>query len=99
FFLLQEYHKKEEGTTDDIIGRLLSAMLVAQKLNKDNRPIYGSYVISGRLWFFVVLEGKEYSISSGHIDSNDDIFEVYGILYNVRKIIKERLIEQQESDE
>lgn len=90
FFFIHEY-KKEKGTADDVIGQLLSAMLVAQKLNTKDNPIYGCYVI-GRLWFFVVLMGKEYAITSGHIASNDDIFTIYGMLVNMKKIIKEKLL-------
>ncbi|MFK7982038.1 MAG: hypothetical protein AB8G86_18810 [Saprospiraceae bacterium] len=66
-------------------------MLVAQKLNNNDKPIYGSYVI-GRLWFFVVLVGKEYAITSGHIVSNDDIFTIYGMLVNMKKIVKDKLL-------
>jgi len=90
FFFIHEY-KKEKGTADDVIGQLLSAMLVAQKLNAKDNPIYGCYVI-GRLWFFVVLSGKEYAITSGHIASNDDIFTIYGMLVNMKQIIKEKLL-------
>jgi len=90
FFFLHEY-KKEKGTADDPIGQLLSAMLVAQKLNSKENPVYGCYVV-GRFWFFVVLIGKEYSITSGHIASNDDIFTIYGMLVNMKKIIKEKLL-------
>ncbi|MEM9847971.1 MAG: hypothetical protein AAF847_08775 [Bacteroidota bacterium] len=89
FFFIHEY-KKEKGTADDVIAQLLSAMLVAQELNEDEQSLYGCYVI-GRLWFFVVLEGKTYSISSGHIASNDDIFAIYGMLMNVKKIINDKL--------
>ncbi len=90
FFFVHEY-KKEKGTADDVIGQLLSAMLVAQKLNNNDKPIYGSYVI-GRFWFFVVITGKEYAITSGHIASNDDIFTIYRMLVNMKKIIKEKLL-------
>ena len=90
FFFIQEY-KKEKGTADDVIGQLLSAMLVAQKLNSNGKPIYGCYVV-GRFWFFVVLIGKEYAITSGHIASNTDIFTIYGMLVNMKKIIKEKLL-------
>ena len=90
FFFIHEY-KKEKGSTDDVIGQLLSAMLVAQQLNKKDQPIYGCYVI-GRFWFFVVLTGKEYAISSGHVASNNDLFSIYGMLLNMKKIIKEKLL-------
>ena len=90
FFFLHEY-KREKGTADDPIGQLLSAMLVAQKLNANENPLYGCYVV-GRFWFFVVLTGKKYAITSGHIASNDDIFTIYGMLVNMKKIIKDKLL-------
>lgn len=91
FFFIHEY-KREKGTADDVIARVLSAMLVAQELNEKEQPIYGCYVMR-RFWFFLVLTGKEYAISSGHIASNDDIFAIYGMLINMKRIIKEQLLD------
>jgi len=61
-------------------------MVAAQKLNNDNQPLYGCYVM-GRLWFFVVLEGIEYSTSLAFDATKDDIKEIFGILQNTKGLI------------
>jgi hypothetical protein len=48
-------------------------MVAAQVQNKDNEVLYGCYV-SGRNWFFVVMEGKNYVVSNAFNATNDDIF-------------------------
>ena len=91
YFFLHEY-KKEKGTADDVLAQLLSAMLVAQERNDNGKPIYGCYMI-GRLWHFVVLNKKEYSISQGNIASTTQgITEIYTALVNMKKIIETELI-------
>lgn len=91
YFFLHEY-KKEKGTPDDVLAQLLSAMLVAQQLNGNGKPVYGCYLI-GRLWHFVVLNGKEYSISQGNIASTTQgITEIYTTLVNMKTIIETELI-------
>jgi hypothetical protein len=61
FFAINEY-KKETDPDGDPNGQCLAAMLVAQKLNNNDLPIYGC-VIVGRVWRFVVLEDKNYAFS------------------------------------
>lgn len=90
YFFIHEY-KKEKGTADDPLGQLLGGMLVAQKLNDNGKPLYGCYLI-GRYWHFVVLDNREFAVTSGHVGSNDDIFEIYGMLVKIKTIIKEQLL-------
>ena len=54
-------------------------MVAAQKLNKDNKPIYGIYV-NGRNWFIVVLEGQNYATSLAYDATSDDIFSLFAVL-------------------
>jgi hypothetical protein len=71
FFFLNEYKAQRKVVTDPQ-GQLLSAMLAAQAKNNGlNLPIYGMYNI-GQLWFFVVLAGKEYSVSKA-FDAADPV--------------------------
>jgi hypothetical protein len=72
FFFLHEY-KQENRRDNDPLGQLLIAMVAAQVQNKDNEVLYGCYV-SGRNWFFVVMEGKNYVVSNAFNATNDDIF-------------------------
>ena len=89
FFCLSEY-KREKDPDGDPAGQVLIAMLVAQHQNSDGLPIYGCYVI-GRLWVFVVLQGKEYAFSNGFSVDNGGIYLIFNILKGLKMIIEKRL--------
>ncbi len=55
FFCLHEYKPHRHKVTDPW-GQVLVEMVAAQKLNQDDKPVYGAYVM-GRNWYFVVLQG------------------------------------------
>ena len=77
YYLLHEY-KPERTTVMDPQGQLLIAMLAARPANEEaglTQPVYGSYVI-GRLWFFVILNGREYTISRAYDCTLPDGVEV-----------------------
>lgn len=61
YFFLQEF-KKGKGEKNDPEAQMLTAMLIAQHLNNDNQPIYGSFVV-GSEWRFATLIDKNYCIS------------------------------------
>ena len=82
FFCLNEY-KRQTDPNGDPRGQTLIAMLVAQNLNADNKPIFGCYVI-GRSWYFVVLQDKHYTISNVYTATDDDIFDIFRILKGLR---------------
>ncbi len=91
YFFFHEY-KKEKGSADDPIGQLLAAMMVGQKLNDNQKPVYGAYVV-GRNWFFVVLEGKNYCISNNFsVTQKDELEGIYRNLVGIKGIIEEELI-------
>jgi hypothetical protein len=77
-FFLHEY-KPEKNRDNDPLGQLLITMVASQKLNQDDKPIYGIY-INGRNWFIVVLEGKEYATSNPYVVTSEDIFDLFAIL-------------------
>ena len=88
YFAFQEY-KKELDPNGDPAGQALAAMLVGQSLNGDpSKPIYGCYV-NGRDWYFMVLLGKEYSISQDFSATTDDIFKVFATLKALKEIVTE----------
>ncbi|TAE69593.1 MAG: hypothetical protein EAZ85_12900 [Bacteroidetes bacterium] len=69
FFFLNEYKAQAKSITDPK-GQLLIAMLAAQSKNNGlNLPIYGMYNI-GQIFFFVILEGNEYTTSKA-FDATD----------------------------
>lgn len=91
FFFLHEY-KPEKGTGNDPLGQLLIAMCAAQKLNEnEDKIIYGTYIM-GRNWFFVLLKGKEYSVSRAYdATQTDDLIAMVNILEKVKKYIHQEL--------
>ena len=85
-FFLHEY-KPEKNRDNDPLGQLLIAMVAAQKLNQDNKPIYGIYV-NGRNWFIVVLEGQNYATSLAYDATSDDIFSLFAVLEFMKTIME-----------
>ena len=69
-------------------------MLVGQMLNEEENIIYGCYVV-GQLWYFMVLKGKEFTISKSYSSDDEEIFEIIKILKALRSILFKKLgIEQ-----
>jgi hypothetical protein len=91
FFFLQEY-KPEKNSGNDPLGQLLIAMIDVQILNETpQKPLYGCYNI-GRLWFFVILIGKEYSVSKAYdVTQTDDLTDIVAILKKVKVYIHQEL--------
>jgi hypothetical protein len=101
FFFLQEYKQapqppKGEDIENDPLGQLLISMLCLKHLN--NAPpsgagglLYGCYNI-GRIWFFVLLVGKEYAISRAYgATQTDGLTDMVAILKKVKVYIHEQL--------
>lgn len=85
-FAFTEY-KRQLDPDGDPAGQTLAAMLVAQRLNPTPHPIYGCY-ISGRDWFFMVLQEKHYVISTGHNALQyPELEEILRILKTLKLII------------
>ncbi len=59
YFFMQEF-KKSKGDSQDAEGQMLAAMLAAQHINNNQKPLYGAYVVGDR-WYFSILEGKNYA--------------------------------------
>ena len=89
YFAFQEY-KKMTDPDGDPAGQALAAMLVGQVLNKDGLPIYGCHVIGGD-WYFMTLEGKEYSISRDYSTLTNEIFDVFKTLKVLKNIVAQRV--------
>lgn len=94
YFCLSEYKCQIDPTMDiangDPTGQALIAMLVAQKINNNQKPIFGSYII-GRDWYFMALVDNEYAISKDYSCVADEVFDIYRILKGLRVQI-EKLI-------
>lgn len=61
-------------------------MLVAQTLNPHQHPIYGCYV-KGAVWYFLVLQDKQYMISNGYVATRDDLFDIFRVLKALKQIV------------
>ncbi len=61
YFNFHEYKSKVKKVKDPL-SQVLVAMLIAQELNKNGKPMYGCYVF-GEDWHFMVLHGKTYAIA------------------------------------
>lgn len=92
YFFLHEY-KREKKYSGDPIGQMLGGMLIGQAKNNNEKPMYGCYV-QGRYWYFSVLMGNTYSISSGFDATNEEkCLQILFILRHVNHIILTELME------
>jgi len=87
YFCFNEY-KKEKENSGDPKGQCLAAMLVAQELNNNTKPVYG-VVVKGKIWEFMVLKGKEYAISNSYKATDEEIYEIVKLLKHLKTIIDE----------
>lgn len=85
-FFIHEY-KPEKRRDNDPLGQLLIAMIACQQKNQDNKPLYGLYV-AGRLWFFVVLDGKTCAVSKSYSAEDDEIFKIFAMLLHIKDVIE-----------
>ncbi len=89
YFFLQEF-KKKRGEKNDPEGQLLTAMLIAQAQNQDNKPIYGGYLF-GSLWNFATLLDNQYCVSREfNATRKDDLLQIIFILRNIKELILNR---------
>ncbi len=89
YFFLQEF-KKGKGEKNDPEAQMLTAMLIAQHKNNDNKPVYGGYLI-GKNWVFTTLIGKNYC-TSRQFDASQkhDILQIIFNLRHLKTVILER---------
>ena len=89
YFFLQEF-KKQKGDSNDPEAQMLAAMLVAQHLNADEKPIYGAWLV-GSIWNFTVLyEGKYYVSRKFDAGNMNDLIQIVFILRKLKTLILER---------
>ncbi len=70
--------------------QMLMAMLIAQQLNQDNQPLYGSYLFGSR-WRFTTLVGNQYCISKEFdADEEADLLQILFILRKLKDLILNR---------
>ncbi len=91
YFHFQEY-KPNKKPTGDSMAQLLEAFLIAQKINNDNKPLYGCEV-NGANWVFITMENNTYCLSK-IFDSTDkeDLLKIIAILRKFRHILETVLL-------
>jgi hypothetical protein len=92
YFHFQEY-KPYKHPSGDSMAQLLEAFLIAQEKNKNGKPLYGVDIM-GTNWQFVVMEGKNYCISTifNSIDKND-LLSIIAILRKFKVILETQLMD------
>lgn len=91
YFFLQEFKKKRGEKKDRAANRpeaqMLTAMLIAQELNKNDKVLYGGYLI-GHNWHFATLHNKTYTTSRQY-DATDqaDLLQIVFILRKLKELI------------
>jgi hypothetical protein len=90
YFFIQMF-KPYRNPRGDSMAQLLQAMMIGQVKNANGNPIYGIEIV-GREWLFVIMEGKDYCISTplNSID-RDDLLKIVGMLRKFMVILHERL--------
>lgn len=89
YFFLQEF-KKKKGEKKDPEAQMLTAMLIAQAKNNDDKPVYGAYLI-GSSWRFTTLVGNDYCTSSlFEATQKAQLIQIISILRKLREIIINR---------
>jgi hypothetical protein len=89
YFFLQEY-KNSLGDSHDPEGQMLAAMILAQELNQDGKPLFGCW-IQGRFWYFTTLINKEYCVSKPFDATEaDELLKIVFILRNLKDLILNR---------
>ena len=91
-FTLHEY-KPEPNVSSDPQGQLLISMVAAQKANAKVGivyPLYGVYV-TGRFWFFIILDGNEYTESLAYDSTQEDLFKIFSMLKQTKYYISDEL--------
>ncbi len=89
YYFLQEY-KKGRGESKDPEAQMLTAMLIAQKLNENKKILYGSYLLGNR-WRFCTLNDKNYCQSREYnADEREDLMQIVFILRKLKELILNR---------
>ena len=88
YFFIHEF-KKSINHSGDPFAQLIGELLVAKELNQDNNsPVYGLVVI-GRLWYFVILNQKEFTrLQPLNSTDMDDLQIIFDKLAGIKQYIE-----------
>lgn len=90
YFFLQEFKKQKDA--GDAEGQMLAAMLIAQKMNDNGKPIYGCF-LQGKGFTFTTLHDKNYCLSATlDATKKTDLHQIIYILQRLKEIILTELL-------
>lgn len=90
YFHFQEY--KPDNPTGDAMAQLLMAMLIAQKRNALDLPMYALKVV-GAKWQFVIFQGNSYCVSKRFdCTEREELLLIIAILRNFKLILTDKLL-------
>jgi len=85
YFCFHEY-KQQTDPNGNPQTQLLGAMLAAQTLNNNEKPIYGVYVV-GNSWKFIILIDNQWSETTIYNAESKEFFELFKMLKALKQII------------
>jgi hypothetical protein len=92
YFFLQEAPtrpspERKEKKSKDAEAQMLGAMLIAQQINNNQKPVYGAF-LQGRNWIFTTLHDKDYCVSE-QLDTTKirDLELIINVLQNLKTSI------------
>jgi hypothetical protein len=89
YFYFHEYKPRKRA--NDPFAQLLLAMLIAQEKSEQIKRLYGCAVI-GENWYFMILDNKTYSISTGYVSTNtNDLQSILLLLSKFKHILTTEL--------
>ncbi len=90
YFFLHEYKQDQAANKGSARGQLIAAMLAAQVLNANDKPLFGVYLI-GASWRFVVLEARNYAVTRFDATKQEDLFQIFAMLKWIKTYIEKDL--------
>ncbi|TAE01828.1 MAG: hypothetical protein EAZ97_02995, partial [Bacteroidetes bacterium] len=91
YFHFQEY-KPNKNPKGDSMAQLIEAFLIGQTKNTRPIPLYGVEIV-GRIWTFVIMDGKEYCTSKAFdCTDREDLLKIVAILRKFRDILESKLL-------
>lgn len=91
YFHFQEY-KKRKDPNGDPVAQLVEAILIAQEINQNGKPLYGC-TVTGKYWEFFIMEGKTYCVSKSYDSTEkEDLIKTIAILRQFKIILEEILM-------
>ena len=86
-FCLNEYRPQTDPDGNPQAQALIT-MIAAQHFNNSDQILFGSYIV-GKFWHFMIMEGKNYSISKSYKADDEEVLDIYRILKGLKYRIEQ----------